>query len=183
MVAVLPVRYACRVADDTTMPVMNDDRPSLSEAPDSATDVATIDADDEPSALDILEPGFKAEPNGRVEILTTPSSSGTPDHDADHDAEDGDREAERATIVDADVEEAPDDVVAESASSDLISDLEADIDLVDAAMSHLDNNDLDAADEAVSQLDRGAEPTLFAAVITPADDEQPAATEIATPTR
>ena len=57
-------------------------------------------------------------------------------------------------------------------ASDLISGLEADIDLVEAAMSHLDNNDLAAADEAVSQLDRGTEPTLFAAVVPPVDEAE-----------
>ena len=145
------------------MPGMNDDRPYLSAVSDSASDVATITDDDEPSALDILEPGFKAEPHGRVEIIAETAD--------DHYAEDAVAEdaagTDLPTIAAHSVE-----VVEGAPASDLISGLEADIDLVEAAMSHLDNNDLAAADEAVSQLDRGTEPTLFAAVVPPVDEAE-----------
>ncbi len=171
------------------MPSMNDDRPYLSAVSDGASDVATVDGDDEPSALDILEPDFNAEPHGRVEIMAENAD--------DEYAEDAVgtelQETDRLTIVDADIEISTEsaqpipqfdksaaeltiaqsvEVVEESPATDLITGLEADIDLVEAAMSHLDNNDLGAADEAVSQLDRGAEPTLFAAVVAPVDEAE-----------
>ena len=74
-------------------------------------------------------------------------------------------EASTGPESDADGESRPEpqDLSPEAVEADAqIAELEEHITLVDAAMTHLDADDLEAAEAAVGQLDQGADPTLFA---------------------